>query len=495
MIARAIASYFLQIATHRRLALLSLLSLSMMCAVTAPCFAQLTGKQFLATVVEKHGPEYADVDTAIEAFRRGEFAQSRGLLEAAAKKHPELAPADVMLAYLFMTANRRPEAEVALERALLLVPADPEAYIVLSDIAMREQHFGLADLGYQQARKLVKDYEANPKRAANMQIRIEAGQASIAESRAQFDKAKELLQAWIALEPKNPVPTGSLGRISFREKDYEGARKWFDKLHELDSSAPPADIAMGQLFSDAGMRDKALASMKAALDGPDGKDIRTQASVGEWALNGGMVELAQQTIAAALKTDKDSVVANVLTARLARQNGKFADAEAILNNLVLRSPNQFFATNELARTLAANADKKKQATGLQYAARNYQQLGKRQIPEAREAIMTYAWLLSVNGRTKEAAVILNSLPNGSTISAENSYYAAKIYATQGDRITAIGALKASLAPKIDFPGRTDAEALLMELSGEKSSASGKALKPLADQSVSSTTKAAAQPVK
>lgn len=431
--------------------------------LSEPVAAQLTPKTLLAPTVATYGPQYQDVEDAFQAYNRRDFKQARRSLATAYQKNPELAPPDVMLAMIHLSVGRGRDAEAAIDRAIVEQPQDPEAYILLGDLALREGRKTIADLAYHRGLELVKNSESNAHRFRNLQIRLQAGSASLAEVREQYEKAAGHLNAWLALDPENPMPHGSLGRIQFRLKDFAAARASFTKLKALDEDAPPVEIAMGRLYSDAGMQALAKEQMDAAIKNA-GNDVRARLTIAEWALDQGLPEMAQQSIDAVLKLDPNSVGGQVLLARLARTRNKTDEAAQILTAAVLASPNSFAVTNELARTLAVSPDEKKRAAGLDYARRNFQSYQKRNAIVGREAAMTYAWLLLHNGRTSEAEAAISTLTTGSTLSKENAYFVGKIYADGGKPHVAITALQAALSQETPFPGRDAAEKLLAELS-------------------------------
>ncbi len=421
--------------------------------------AQLTPQALLAPAVNEYGPQYRDVEVAVIKFKSGDFDSARESLAAACKSHPQLAPADVMMSLLYLSVGRRTDAEAALERAIVDQPDDPEAYVLVADLALVDGRLVVADLGYNRGEKLLENCKSNAHRYQNLKIRLNAGLASLKEARGQFDLAANHLNEWIALDPKSPIAWGSLGRVSFHRKDYKAATNAFTKLNELDKDTPPVEIAMGRLFWEAGMREEARRSMEWAVKNA-GDDMRARLTVAEWALNAGLIEMATENAKAVLKKDNESVGGHVLSARIARQTGNYDEAETILTKAVLRWPDHFLVTNELARALAASADAKKRNTGLDYARRNFQAYTNRNTDVGREAMLTFAWLLFQNGRAAEAEAVLFMLPDGSVISNENAFYAANIYSKQGKNAIARSALDAAISSDVAFPGKDDAKKLL-----------------------------------
>ncbi len=73
-------------------------------------YGQLTAKAILADAVTTEGadvaPTFNDVKDAIEHLRSGKLADAKESLEAASKKNPQLAPANVLLAKMLLTMLR-----------------------------------------------------------------------------------------------------------------------------------------------------------------------------------------------------------------------------------------------------------------------------------------------------------------------------------------------------------------------------------------------------
>jgi predicted Zn-dependent protease len=413
------------------------------------------------------GQKYPDVRRAILVFRQGQHDQARQILASAKSKHHELPPVDAMMARLYLSAGDIRKAEATLEGVVVEAPDDPEAFVLLGDLALLSKRYAFADLAYQRARQLLTKYKANQDRKRNLEIRTLAGLSSLGEARGQYDRAAEHLASWLAMDPKSPVALGSLGRVNFRQKKYDEARAAFTKLTAVAQQAPPVEIAMGRLYSDVGMNDEALQQMQIAAKN-HAKDVRARVTIAEWAINNGLNAMAKENVDAALSIDEESVAAQVLSARLSRHAGDLAQAESVLNAVVLKSPNAFTATDELARTLAASDNGKKRKTAIEYARRNFQSQQRRKSRAAPHAVITYAWALFRNGQIAEAEKVLQALPDGSKISSENGYYVAKIYAGAGKQTLAINLLKALLSTDCSFPGREQAESLLATLTAGES---------------------------
>ena len=367
-----------------------------------------------------------------------------------------------MMARLYFSAGEIDKAEDALERVVVEAPDDPEGFVLLGDLALRAQRTAFAELAYDRATLILNHYDANADRQQNLRIRILAGLASVAESRGQYQRAASLLESWIEHEPKSPLAFGSLGRVSFYAEEYGESRTAFARLAEVVDTSPPVEIAMGRLFSENGMYDEAYDEMTAAVV-KYADDSRVLLTVSDWAMNNGLLDYAQKTIADALKIDENSLEAQILLARLARYKDDHGTAENLLSALIPLRPNSVLLGDEFARTVAASADENKRKAAMQYAERNFRAMRKNKSPMMLQSIITYAWTLLKNGQAAKAEVVVQSMPDGSSISNENGYYVASIYAGRNKKDVAINMLESLLTEDRPFPMRHKAEQLLLSL--------------------------------
>ena len=437
------------------------------------CFAfSMVSKPGVGQTTDNHVPpartpdhyelQYRDVQRAILVFKQGEHDAAREILVDAKSKHPEMPPIDVMMARLYFSAGEIQKAQDALERVTVEAPNDPEGFLLMGDLALSGKRSAFAELAYDRAAQNLKHYDASPDRKRNLRIRILAGLASLAENREQYEHAVSFLTSWIELDPTSPVAHGSLGRVTFHLKEYDEARAAFRQLTEIEPKSPPVEIAMGRLFSEAAMHAEAYTEMTTATKRYS-DDTRVLLTVGEWALHNGLLELAQKTVTDALELDQESLEGQVLSARLARYTGDYETAETLLSKLMPLHPNSVLLIDEFARTLATSGNEQKRRAALTHAERNYRVLRKKKSSMMLQALITYAWTLQNNGESHKAQAVVQSLPNGSSISNENGYYVASIYADREKTEVAVEMLKSLLAEDRPFPLRGKAEHLLATL--------------------------------
>ena len=86
-----------------------------------------------------------------------------------------LPPTDVTLAKLYFLSNNAAGGRSSLERSVMEVPGDPEAYLILAEQAVQEGRFIEAESLYDKAIGLIDKFSENPKRKRNFQIAARVG--------------------------------------------------------------------------------------------------------------------------------------------------------------------------------------------------------------------------------------------------------------------------------------------------------------------------------
>ena len=155
--------------------------------------------------------------------------------------------------------NQAATVRAQLEKCVKLHPEDPEAYMIFGDQALSDGRLTDAGLLFAQGKIVAAKFTENKKRQRNFQIRAENGMALVAESRENWDDANAHLEAWLAIEPKSAAAHNRLGRVLFKADTSDdkkaGARAAYDEFKaavEADPKSISADIAMAQLYEEAG---------------------------------------------------------------------------------------------------------------------------------------------------------------------------------------------------------------------------------------------------
>jgi tetratricopeptide (TPR) repeat protein len=423
--------------------------------------AQITVEQLLSNSIEQIGPKHADVSNAIEAFSKGDFLKSRELLDSAVTKDPMLPPPGVMLAQMLYIAKQPALAQAELERTVKEHADDPEAYLFLGEIAFQNRRFTDAELAFSRATQLVGKYTANPFRKNTMLKRAYSGLAGVAEVREDWDRAGKFLSPILKANPADANNTVRMARSLFKQDKAKEAYQLLIQQWKEDKTVRRPEIVMGLMYQEAGDKTNAASLMKSAA-AKDTDGIDTQLSVARWAMEAGDLELAQACSSRALSISPDSVDAKLVSGLVARYQKDYAKAREALEAAHLQSPSNLAAILQLAVVLVEEPGSEK--TALEYAQmaqRVYSDLGD---SAGREAAVTLAWVLYRTGRQNEALRLLQQALTGGSVSAESSFFAARIL-YQNNREVAKKLLESALKNERVFPARGDAEKLLASLSG------------------------------
>lgn len=445
--------------------------LSIVIAATNSSFGQFTAESLLKSSVQQVGPQHRDVDNAIEQFKKGAFLECRNLLKAARQKDSKLPPSGVLMAQMLYAAKQPGLGRSELERTVKEEPKDPEPYVLFGEIAFQERRFADAELAFQRGFKLSNTYASNDYRKNNLVKRSLSGIAGVYETREDWANATRYLQPILKSNPKDVNTATRVARALF-EQDTKigdgkgGEEEAYKMLISLWDSDPKKirrpEITMGSMYQAKGNKDITANLMKKASE-QDKTGLATQITVARWALGNGDTALAQTCSDRAAQISPTSIEARLVAGLTARYKKDYAAARRVLESAHLQAPSNLAAILQLAVVLVEGNERDK-ATALEYssiASRIYPDVGR---PTGREAAVTSAWILYRQGRQQEAQAVLQKALAGGNVSAESSYYAARII-QQSNPDIAKRLLGTALKGDGVFPARKDAERLLSTLGG------------------------------
>lgn len=432
-----------------------------------PSFGQIVPDAAAPPKTETQPPKIQEVNDAIELFRKRDFDGAVTLLEKAVKAHPDLPPAQVIMFQLFVQANQAGLARMALEKTIITDPKDPEAFVILGNVALQERRVTDADLLYGKAQELLKSFNSSPKRKEILEPQTISGLAAVAEAREQWALAQTDLERLLKLNPKDAFAMQRLARALFQQKDAVGSLTKLKeaKAADKDNVLTP-EAALGRFYEQYGDHVNAQKWMtKALAAAPD--ELRTQLVISQWALETGQIDMAETHGAKALSLDPKSLEAKVLRGVVALFKKDYASAEKYFEDAHLQSPSSFPASNNLALALCeqTGSDKKPDVTklkrALEYANANYQQNSK-----SADAASTLGWVLYKAGDLDRAELALRQAASTGNLSADTAYYMAQISYDRGRKDDAKILLDAVLKGTRPFSMRPEAAALLEKLKSE-----------------------------
>ncbi len=407
------------------------------------------------------GPELPqqiqEVQDAVTRFRNGDIEGARALLVAACKKHADLPPADVIMAQLFASTNQLDRAILSLEAAIKEAPSDPEAYVILADLAFRGGRLTEAKFLYNEAQRLLNEFQGTARRKKLILQRVASGLAGLAEAAQDWATAQKHLEAWLQAEPDNALALQRLGRALFHQKKTTEALEKFRAARKANEQVLTPEALMAQLYEATDQREEAAKMMVAALTA-DPKNLQTRLAAAQWAFDTEQYDQAKQQVEIALKLDPDSFQAKMLAGLVAYFMKDYKTAERYFESAHLQSPGNFAALNNWALALTEQEEEAKKRKALEVA-----QLGVQGFGNVAEAWSTYGWVLYRLGRLNEADQALARAASSGQLSADTAFYIARLMVDRGQTDRAKELLKQALQTKRPFSKRQEAEALLKGL--------------------------------
>jgi Tfp pilus assembly protein PilF len=421
-------------------------------------------------VVKPGDVQKAEFEAAFARFRSRDFDGALKLVQEIVKKNPDYPPPNLIIAQWFGQANIPAGVRNALERTVIEEPSDPEAYLIMGEMALRERRFTEAQLLYDKANDVMAKWKGSENRRKEMLPRIPAGLAATAINRGNWADAKINLEAWLKLDPKSAVAMQQLAQCLFQLKKVEGEGSALEMLRaaaKIEKNMMLPETVVAQWYMQSGEQDNAGKWLKNALTTAP-KDVKTRLIAAQWAWENGRLDEADQQAAIAIQLEPKSLDGKILRGIIALFQKDFKSAEMFFESANIQSPGNFAASNNLALALVEQDDNAKKQRALEYAESNVRQYAKsNDTRAATESTSTYGWVLYRLGRHEEAEKWLKSSVSNQSLSAETAYYLACVLVDHGQEADAQKLLEGALSSKSPFAFRPEAKKLLESLKTPK----------------------------
>lgn len=402
--------------------------------------------------------DQALLQEAADKFNKSDIKGALDTLDQVAKQNQKLIPPRLILAQWFAQVGNQPAVRVSLEKAVEESPDDPEAYVLLGEIALNQGELTAAELLFQKA-STCDVSSVNEKRQKTLSTRILRGQARLWQSRQQWVKMQQTLSTLLKQEGETPLICRQIALSFFYLDKEQAAYDWFARADQLDTEKDglPADGRMAILFREKGETAKAAEWMKKALEVNPNSLATMRLSLTN-ALNDSDMNAAKEAADRLYAADSKNLETLKLCGIAALYREDFAGAEKFFREALDAAPEDLDATNSLALALCEQSDPNKVKQALQYATANIQRQGNN-----RDFLATYGWALYKSGDADGALKALQqSIADGRMVSA-TAYFIAVIKNEQGDTATAKKLLQMALSNSSPFSKRAAAEALLAKL--------------------------------
>ena len=398
-----------------------------------------------------------EITEAARFFNMRDYQGALEQLREAVKKDPALPPPNIIMAQFFAQAKNMAGVRSALEQSVIDVPDDPQAYLILGDLALRERRITEARLLFEKAEGLLSQWQGSAKRKESMMPQLYGGLAATAEIRGEWDKAQKLLVAWLELDYDNAAALQRLAQCQFRTDNVESALQSLRAAAKVNADMLLPEAILAQWSARSGDQQGAKKWLIDALTTAP-KDAKVRLVASQWAWENGQLEEAEKQAEAALQLAPSYYSALNLRGVIALFRKDYAAAEKYFESAHLQAPTDVAASNNLALALVEQNDVEKRRLALHYAEANV-----RERPQSPEVYATYGWVLYKLGRLRDAEEALQKAVSGGKLTPETAYYLANVLADSGRGEDAIRFLQLALKTTAPFAQREDAQELLDQL--------------------------------
>jgi tetratricopeptide (TPR) repeat protein len=411
-----------------------------------------------APVATQQTQQIEEVVEASKRFRGGDLQGAKALLDAAVEKHPSLPPPRLILAQWLAQANQAAAMHVQLELAVAEMPNDPEAYVLLGDLALQGGRWTEADLLFQKAGELVADFKGNSRRKNAIEHRTLQGLALVAQNRQDWPTSQKYWQQLLAQDAANPVALQQLAWVLFQQDQPTEALEKLKAAHAANKESLTPEAILAQFYQRKGDTKNAKHWMIAAINAAP-KDLRTRLVAAEWSLTTDQLQEAEEQADAALQLDANSLDAQFLRGMVALHRKDYPKASECFQKVVDASPNHFVASNSLALALAEQ-DEAAKKKALVYAEKNAEQ-----FPDQADAFSTLGRIYYNLGQLDKAEEALRKAASLGPMSADMAYYIACVSVDRDRNDEARQLLTQALRSTGPFLMRPEAKKLLEKLTG------------------------------
>ncbi len=403
----------------------------------------------------------ATLQKAADAFNASDFEGTLKLLRAIYEKHPEISPPRIILAQWFAKAQLPDAIRVSLEAATEEVPEDPEAYLLLGEISLRQGELTAASLLFERVEKLLQSYAANPQRKKLLLISLYRNSATLAETRKKWDRMEAAIDERIALEGKTAELLRQKAIAAFWQNRDEEAKRFLEQADGLDANLSaggfPAEAVLSQLYILRGDSAKGKTFLEEALKKyPKSREVLTLSVL--MRISEEKLDEARALAEKLLAEDPQSASAKRLLATIALYQEDYPAGEKLFRELIVASPADTAAYNGLALALCEQDDSDKLRLALEYATENV-----RRESNNGEFLGTLGWVLYKMKNYEQALKILQQAAAAGKVNAQTAYFLARFAFQNGQVDQAKQLLQAALQDNQPFAKRQEAKNLLKEL--------------------------------
>ena len=414
----------------------------------------------MAVSAEDWAKKYPEVFEGVKKFESRDIPGALEDFENAVGKYPELPPAELILADMYIEQNRIEMAVNALDTAARKYPDDPETFLLLGNLAFQQNRNTDASLAFDKARSLLESYDGDSMRLKRLQLRLYAGLATIATRFDDWPTASAYLREWVNLDPQNSGARVRFARSLFRTNKGREAFGQLEYAKKIDNSILSPSMLMAQFWMEAG-------NMEAGREWLDrasrrqSEDLDTQLMLARFHWNLRQFAAAKKSAMQAIKLSKNDMQANLLAGRLYHYDHDFDKAIEYFRNINLDEDN---ISEDQKRNIKQHLMYALAAEGTPEGIKDAISMADTETDLPSLVAACYAYKRS--GKNEKALANLQAAQH-STQDPNTNYIFAYVLADEVDGDKVMPLLESALATDGLFVFRRDAEQLKARLSVEK----------------------------
>ena len=420
--------------------------------------ADLSAQDLLVSAEPPKNPEIAK---GVEAALKGDVADAEKFFAEAVTKNPVGRPGGIDAAMAFADPafgfHHFAKLRFWLEKTADDYPSDPEAFLLLGDIAFSEGRLLETKMLAEHAEKLVEKFDADADRQKTLRIYAENLLAGVCEQKKNWTEARKRFATLCELDPTSGEHPYRLGIVLYRLGLKDDAIKSLTIAASKNADVPSPLIVLAQLAEAEGKTDDAVKLVAESLE-KDGENLRVLVAAADLKLRWNRLPKVRELVEKAHKIDPTAASPRMTLGIVDLYDGKYEDAEERFASIVAVLPEDVSALIGLSLALCEQSDVEQLRRAYAYAFANADR-----NPESVDAQTTLAWVYVKANYPAEAEKILTRLFDVGDLSSAGAYYLAVVYVQQNRKDEAILFLKNALATKGNFPKRGAAETLLKSL--------------------------------
>jgi len=402
--------------------------------------------------------EKVRLQEAIDKFNQQDVAGTLEILKDMRDKNSKMVPPRLIVARWFAQLRNTNAVRVSLEMATEESPDDPEAYLLLAEIALRQGELTAGELLLGRGEEYLKNYNVNPQRQKSLYLKLLQEKLLLAQARKHWPDAQNILMEIMKQSGATPELSRQMGGICFNMDQPDKAREWFLHADQLaEGKGLPADAMMAQLYIARGDMAQARTFLDTAQkNNPKSIDVLLLSIT--MALNENDLNGAWDFVQKLYREDPKSPDVLKTYGKVALFRSDYVQAELALQEAVRLSPADSDAVNGLALALCEQDDQDKKNRAVQYAMNNLQKQ-----ENNREYLSTLGWVLYRNGQTDQAIQVLQQSIADGQVNSVAAYYIAVILIEKDQKEQAKQLLRAAVQSTLPFYKRDAAKTLLDSL--------------------------------